>query len=176
MNKHDYLNYFLDFEFHEYQSQLWPISMGMICEDRRELYIEFLFNEQEVCKTNPWVVEHVLPKLKWEKSTRVPLQIAAQQILGFTKAPPNMRPRIWGYYSSTDWVLFYRSFDQGRLIDLPQPLPKNCLDLQQWFVMLGCPEGVKPPKPAMQHDALEDARWNLDFYNALREYEASRGR
>uniref|UniRef100_UPI001C0A6A8B hypothetical protein n=1 Tax=Shigella flexneri TaxID=623 RepID=UPI001C0A6A8B len=118
MSTPGYLNYFLDFEFHEQQSQLWPISMGLVCEDGRELYIEFLFNEQEVCKTNPWVVEYVLPSLKWDKTLRLPVHVAAQQILGFTKTPASMRPRFWGYYSATDWVLFYRSFDNGRLIDI----------------------------------------------------------
>lgn len=78
-------------------------------------------------------------------------------------------PEIWAYFASYDWVVMAQLW--GRMVDLPSWMPKHPMDLQQWWVQLGRPLGLKPLKPEKAHDALEDARWNRDFYLSLQHYE-----
>ena len=52
------MKYFFDFEFIEDGKTIDPISLGLVCEDGRELY--FVFEECDWSKANDWVVENVL--------------------------------------------------------------------------------------------------------------------
>lgn len=170
-------HYFYDFEFSENGITIEPISLGLVCCDGRELYLEFDFDEPGVRRTNPWVTQHVLPKLTWSRSERISIPNARAKIVEFIPegrgigAMRNARAEFWGYYASYDWVCWSQLW--GRMIDLPQHFPKFTMDLQQLFVMLGSPASVKPPDPVGEHNALVDARWNRELFNAMREYQAA---
>ena len=105
-----------------------------------------------------------------EKHTRLQAKAAILDFLGLPKHPAESKKNIefWAYYGDYDWVVFCQIF--GTMMDLPEPLPKFCMDLMQWYWQLGCPKGVRPPKPFKAHNALADADWNLSFYKKLEAY------
>lgn len=154
--------YFLDTEFLEDGKTIMPISMGIVCDDGRELYFEMEFDEERA-RAHDFVREHVLPHLRIPSSDRLSREQAQAKIMNFTGEDSN--PQFWAYYADYDWVLLCQIF--GTMLDLPNHYPKYCMDLQQWWVQLGRPEGLKPQKPQKNHHALEDARWNFAFFRNL---------
>jgi hypothetical protein len=157
--------FFIDSEFLEDGMTIMPISLAVVALDGRELYLEFEFDEEKInAFHDPFVRDHVLPHL--ERKEVVSLAEGAKRIAAFVEpTPPRRRPEFWGYYADYDWVLLCRLF--GRMVDLPPFMPKYCMDLQQWWKQLGCPEGLKPPKPKDAHNALADARWMAAFWKNL---------
>jgi hypothetical protein len=151
------MNYFLDTEFEENGETIMPISLALITENDRELYLEFDFDWNRARK-NSFVKQNILPYVGREPE--VSRYEARMEILRFVGDDPS--PVFWAYYADYDWVLLCQLF--GRMIDLPDPFPKCCLDLQQWYVQLGKPENAKPQKPREEHNALADAYWNRAFY------------
>lgn len=166
------MKYFLDTEFEEDGETIMPISLALVREDWRSLYIEFDFDEERA-RENVWVRDNVLTHLHGQE--RVSKAEARRQImsfLGLPKHPAESRRssiEIWAYFAATDWVLFYQIW--GSMLDLPNGIPHHCMDLQQWWARLGFPKGVKPSKPKNAHDALADANWNAVFHNKLDSYE-----
>jgi len=63
----------------------------------------------------------------------------------------------------------------GSMLDLPPHFPMLCMDLKQWMVQLGAPDTVKPDKSEAEHNALEDARWNLRLHRRLGQYAEGQG-
>jgi hypothetical protein len=56
------------------------------------------------------------------------------------------------------------------MIDLPKGFPMYCKDLKQMMDDKGLDENWKRkncPDPEGEHNALEDAKWNLKLYNAI---------
>lgn len=161
-----------DFEFSEDGRTIIPISLGMV-EGRRELYIEFEFDEQHVRATNPWVTANVLPMLNPDTSTRLNHHAACDKILAFVGNPRMENAFLfWAYYAGYDTVVLSQLF--GGMTKWPQHFPMFTMDLQQYFVMLGSPAAVKPEQPVRQHNSIVDARWNQKFLFALREHERLR--
>ena len=168
------MKYFLDTEFVEDGETIMPISLALVREDGRELYIEFEFDEAKAV-AHDFVRENVLPHLRGqEQYTR---EQAAERITHFLglgpKHPAESRPKdieIWAYFAAYDWILFAQVF--GTMDDIPDGCPWYCNDLMQWWTQLGRPEGVMPPKGPKVHDALADADWNHRFYRNLERYAA----
>jgi hypothetical protein len=182
------MRYFLDTEFDENGETIEPISLALLRQDERFLYLEFPFDAKRVAR-NAFVVEHVLPHLNRMDLRTLPpgdkhvsqalcflgrigdpcpplwihMASVKREILGFIGDDPN--PEFWAYYADYDWVLFCRIF--GKMVDLPEHFPKLCLDLQQWFIQLGRPQPCRPPQPKDQHNALADAMWNMAFHANL---------
>lgn len=164
-------NFFYDFEFHEgADGLLFPISLGIVSDDDRELYIEFEFDEELVRATNEWVTRNILPRLGPVRD-RVSQQTAQRLILDFIGE--ECRPILWGYFDATDWLLFYRIF--GRMVDLPQHFPHWSRDLQQLWWHMGLPERIKPEKGKLAHNAIVDARWIRDLYHAIKALAVEEG-
>ncbi len=161
------MNYFIDFEFLENGETIMPISFGMANEIGNFLYIEFEFDEQKA-HDHHFIREHVLPHLSWPKHSRKSRGSARELISHFVE---DEHPIFWAYYADYDWVILCQIF--GTMMDLPKHFPKLCMDLQQWWIMLGRPE-IKPKDPEDAHNALADARWNLELYKSLLEYQNAR--
>jgi hypothetical protein len=166
------MRYFFDTEFVEDGETIMPISIGIIEETGRELYLEFQFDDAKA-EAHDFVRENVLPHLRGQE--RYTREQARDRIVDFVgikkqgmalprKRSRSERPEFWAYYADYDWVLLCQVF--GTMMDLPAGFPKFCMDLQQWWVMGGC-KVQKPEKPKNAHDALADARWNFEFYKAL---------
>lgn len=192
------MRYFLDTEFYEDGKTILPISLALLCEDLRYLYVEFPFDPAQI-PPDHFVSKHVLPLLHRTPDKRnvkyndmyvtegVPPPAHLTDGTGFIESMaghnhpddfPHLLerwigkdedPEFWAYFADYDWVLLCQRF--GTMVDLPKKFPKFCMDLQQWWVQLGRPENVKPPKPEGAHDALVDARWNRVFYAALTMYQ-----
>lgn len=97
------------------------------------------------------------------------------------------KPEFYGYYADYDWVLFCSLF--GTMMQLPKGFPMYCIDLKQMIdakcdsinkeVQLTSPgtplvthKSMKEnnpfyPKQTNEHNALADAKWNLELYKFL---------
>ena len=82
--------------------------------------------------------------------------------------------QFYGYYSDYDWVVFCSLF--GGVMDLPKGFPEYCLDLKQIMdekaaTLPGGMEQLKAhphyPTQINEHNALDDAEWNLHLHNFL---------
>lgn len=141
------MRFFLDCEFLEDGRTIDLVSIGITCEDGRELYLES--SEVDLSKANPWVQENVVPWLSGE-----PLQfsreVIAGEILNFVGTDT---PEFWADYGAYDWVALCQLF--GAMVDLPDGWPMFCMDIQQYAKRLGV---TSFPMSEEEHQALEGAR------------------
>ena len=137
----------------EYEYGPWHRDQGWL--HHREIAGRvFTFLGGEVAIRQPPPLNDVEPNFQGEKRLK----------------PGTPKPEFWGYYSAYDWVAFCQLY--GRMIDLPNDLPRHCNDLKQWCHQLGNPR--LPEKPNTRHYALSDARWNQQVWEFLKAHEASR--
>lgn len=154
------MKYFIDTEFIENgpRHPVHLISIGIVCEDGREFY-----REDSLCRedlADSWVAQNVLPNLKRGNFAATPFVIR-QEIMEFVGSDPS--PEFWGYYADYDWVVFAQLF--GCMVDLPTGWPMFCRDIKQLAVDCGNPE--LPAQDSVEHNALNDARWNFVAWKFL---------
>jgi hypothetical protein len=159
------VRYFIDAEFDERGSR-FPItllSLAIVAEDGESIYM--INSEADHTSVNDWVKENVLPHLYVGGGLDHPcsLKEMRERILCFCSDP---KPEFWGYYADYDWVVFCQVF--GAMVNLPKGWPMFCRDIKQWQVDLGCPQ--LPKQSSKEHNALNDARWNLAAWTFLRNY------
>lgn len=136
----------LDTEFIDTPTCSELISLGMVSQDKRELYLEFKYTESEI---TPWLQNNVVSQLSGVEHHQWRFEQAAIHIMDFiggSKADP---PKIWAYYSSYDWYWFCRIF--GGMMGLPEFYPHRALDFANY--QQGVPDLCGPP-----HHALNDAK------------------
>ena len=172
--------FFLDTEFAEDGRVIDLISIGLVCEDGRELYTESL--DANLKAANDWVKQNVVPQLwRWQKGnhwyrdggfggllTRGNIRRCVQDFIGEVTNPGQVE--IWGYYADYDWIAFCQLF--GRMVDLPSGYPMYCRDLKQWSEQLGSPK--LPEHVEGEHHALLDARWNKQAWEFLSHLDLKR--
>jgi hypothetical protein len=149
--------YFIDTEFVEDGVTIDLISIGVVAEDGRELYLES--TQVPWHRASEWVNENVRPHLlggNWP----VPETEIAKRLLSFIG---DDTPEFWGYYADYDWVVICQLY--GTMMDLPEGWPMFCMDLKQLAVSLGDP--CLPEQASTEHHALADARWNREAYQFL---------
>lgn len=154
-------NYFLDTEFIEDGRTIELISLGVVCEDGRELHL--CNTDCDLSRAGDFVKQNVLPLLppRDDRSVWVPKLVIAGALARFAKPEPS--PRFWGYFADYDWVALCQLF--GRMVDLPKHFPMLCFDLKQWADQLGVPRQEYPARDSAQvHNALSDARFHRDLY------------
>lgn len=162
------MRYFLDTEFIEDGKTIELISIGIVCEDRRELYFQNL--DCEFANANQWVQDNVYPHLwdfKWhpkEQGSPYTLwmpgqrdvwkspQTIAEQFRAFVR---HTAVEFWGYYADYDWVALNQLY--GSMVNHPNNWPYYCRDLRQCLDEHKM-QDVKQPDDAPHH-ALMDARW-----------------
>lgn len=158
------MKYFFDTEFAETGGLPSPtidlISIGIVAEDGREYYAES--SEFQVGNCNQWVAENVLPLLG-PVEDRKKRDTIRDEIAMFVGG--DLLAEFWAYYADYDWVTFCWLW--GGMVDLPKGFPMICMDLQQEWIRQGRPD-IKPPDPADEHNALADAKWNAQLYEALK--------
>lgn len=152
------MKYFLDTEFIEKPCTIDLISLALVAEDGRELYLEN--SEADLSNLDDWMKRNVIPHLKGDG---IPKAEFKDQILKFIGE--DKKPEIWGYFADYDWVVFCWLF--GRMIDLPLHFPKYCRDLKQVMDTLGVKKSQLPQLKGNAHNALVDARWVADAFFAL---------
>lgn len=163
-------NYWFDTEFMEDGTTIDLISIGMICEDGRELYCEV--GGLDWTKANPFVREHVIPNLWSQQDDKSEANgwlthhenhwgglmsgaSVAREVRNFVDSGEHPA-RFWAYYADYDWVVLAQLY--GRMVDMPANWPKFCMDIKQLAVHLGDPD--LPAKIGTEHNALDDAKWN----------------
>jgi hypothetical protein len=186
------MHYFLDTEFWEAgpHRPIELISLGLVSEDNRELYIENGdANLKEAVKDNPWLGENVIPHLTWpvieerwrgreeiitdhqQRPPGTPSKVGhmllphskiGNEVLKFIRQ--DMKPKFWGYFSDYDWVLFAQLF--GKMVDIPSRLPMYCRDLKQEMDRLGIQKSSIPFQ-GTKHNALDDARWTKAIFDYI---------
>ena len=150
------MKYFLDTEFMEDGKTIDLISIALVAEDGRELYLESA--EADLSLANDFVKQHVIPNLGpvERRLTRGALRLGIQKFVTCDA------PEFVAYFASYDWVALCQLF--GAMVDLPKGWPMFCLDLKQLMVSKG---GLEPEQLQRQystsmdfpHNALQDAKW-----------------
>lgn len=137
------MKYALDTEFIDTPTCSALISLALVAEDDRSLYVEVEYPEAEI---TPWLRQHVVPLLNGEK---VSMRQAAIEVTSFVRGSRFDRPEFWAYYSAHDWYWFCRVF--GGMMEMPQHYPHLCKDFA--YIQQGVPDLFGP-----EHNALNDAR------------------
>jgi hypothetical protein len=164
------MRYWFDTEFIEDGRTIDLLSIGIVAEDGRELYLENA--EADLSKASEWVRDNVLPHLgKHPLADSFSRTLMAKFIREFCDPDQYGKPEFWAYYADYDWVVLCQLF--GRMIDLPKGWPMYCRDLKQLADMLGKPK--LPEQGKGEHHALADARWNRKSYDFLVEYGYAAG-
>jgi hypothetical protein len=88
----------------------------------------------------------------------------AEEVKTFVKE----KPIFYAYYADYDWVGFCWLF--GKMIDLPKGFPFYCRDLKQIAdnIWESTGKDTRFESPKSEHNAIADARWNMDFLKFLR--------
>jgi hypothetical protein len=171
-----------DTEFIEDGVTIGLISIGLAAEDGREYYAVNSDADWGRIRKNDWLVRNVLPSLPMDSpsvldaylkvhpnsypkpsidllgpdvtDTRVkPRQVIANEVRDFVLATPD--PQLWAWYGAYDHVVLCQLW--GRMIALPEGVPKWTNDLKQECVRVGNPELPAMPE-VTEHNALSDAR------------------
>lgn len=158
---------FYDTEFLEDGKTIELISIGMVDEDGNEFYgINYDAPWGRIAH-HPWLVENVMPHLPtitYRHPDVMPKPTLASRVSHFLAPTEDYRDmELWANNCAYDHVALCQLI-AGRMIDLPTGIPWFTNDLQQLWRTAGYPE--KPAKPANQHNALADARWNLEWWKA----------
>lgn len=174
------MKYFYDTEFIEDGKTIDLISIGVICDDGREFYLQNMNCQFD--DASEWVQANVFPSLTdfdipslsavWGHDTSVwmPHDRISAALLDFIAAGNNGKDdklELWGYYADYDHVALCQLF--GTMMDLPKGFPMYTRDLKQWCDQLGNPKLPKQGKG--EHHALADARWNKRVYDFLESKE-----
>lgn len=190
--------YCYDTEFREDGTTIDLISIGIVCEDDgREYYAVNVDCDFERIRSDDWlwsnVVRHLpTTKTDWTDSQHMrfiteldrnaasvkPKWVIANEVrefivggikpVGENDGEPVYRskdlPQLWAYFGAYDHVALAQLW--GRMIDHPDLMPMWTHDLMQLIEPL---RGFTMPKQAGdQHNALADARWNLEVLRHAR--------
>jgi hypothetical protein len=159
-------NYFYDTEFYEDGKQVHLISLGMVCEDGRELYLQNSEFNWDIVPDDHWIQENVRPWLHTEDIFFHDRAEIADILRGWV-LPEDGQAQLWGYYSAYDHVVLAQIF--GIMMNLPGQFPMYTRDLKQWADHLYIRSHDYPVQDEVQHHALADARWNQKLWRFLDE-------
>jgi hypothetical protein len=155
------VRFFYDCEFIEDGRTIDLVSIGVVDETGREFYA--VSTEFDASRAITWVRRHVLDKLPppADPAWRSREQIRAD-LLAFLLEPEEPI-ELWAWMAAYDHVVLCQLW--GDMRALPRPIPRFTHELRQLWEQAGAPE--LPPPPPDQHDALADARHNLERWKAL---------
>lgn len=181
--------YCYDTEFLEDGLTIELISIGIVCEDGREYYAVNSEMPVDRILKDSWLVNNVWKHLPVRglktgligsgdnmriavtadgsldrTSTLVkPKWVIANEVREFLLTDSN--PELWAYYAAYDHVALAQLW--GRMVNLPEGIPMYTHDLKQEMDRVGA-HGSEFPTPENEHDALADARWNMQVLAHLR--------
>lgn len=188
------MRYWFDTEFIEDGKTIDLLSIGIVSEDGRTLYLQNA--EAQFQKAGDWVWRNVFPHLvhfdmPGKRACSEVVQTydsglghrhitpcgtdcpwnkkdeIRDAVLKFCSVEKYGKPELWGYYADYDWVAFCQLF--GTMVQLPKGFPMYCRDLKQWCDTLGNPK--LPEHTNGEHNALVDAYWTKGAFEFLRDYK-----
>ncbi|MBB5808488.1 hypothetical protein F4560_008256 [Saccharothrix ecbatanensis] len=158
------MRFFYDCEFIEDGVTIDLVSIGVVDEEGREFYA--VSTEFDPAKAGPWVRANVLNQLPspadkaWRSRERIRKDLL--DFLGGAKANRD-DIELWAWFAAYDHVALAQLW--GPMPALPRCLPRFTRDLRQRWEDVGKP--YLPPAPADAHDALADARHNLERWKVI---------
>lgn len=180
--------YFYDTEFIENGNTIDLISIGIVCDDGRELYLQN--RECSLHLASNWVKENVFPSLlgfgfgasatsvisgslgigvgaggivySLDQELWHDKEYIAQQVKDFIIGD---NIELWAYYSAYDHVALCRLF--GKMIDLPKNIPMFTNDIMQFKNAFNLHLAELPKQEGILHNALDDAKWVKKCYDYL---------
>lgn len=176
---------FFDLEFKEDGRVIDLISVGMVKESGEEYYaVSNEFDTRAVAK-DWWLMENVMSSIEHEKFIVADFegkpfvrdlyvtdraaksrQKMREEILEFVGE--DTIPEWWAWYSCYDHVgLMQLLF--GKMTDQKEGWPYMTRDIAELRIQAGMPK--MPRQPAGLHNALEDAKFNVERYNYLKGYD-----
>lgn len=153
------MRYFYDTEFIEDGRTIELISIGIVAEDGREYYA--VSTDFDASRANAWVRDNVLDKLPnpgdpvWRS-----LDTIRRDVLAFLTSERDSSPELWAWVGAYDHVVLAQMW--GDMAGLPRAIPRYTRELKQYWEMAGKP--YLPKSPDASHDALVDARHNLEKF------------
>lgn len=162
--------YFYDCEFIEDGKTIDLISIGIVSDDGRELYLQNL--DCDFSRSNDWLKKNVLSKLNGFSASDDLINISFENKYWHTKQEIAQKVQefitgdradneLWAYYSAYDHVALCQLF--GKMIDLPDSVPMFTNDLMQ---LINNSNDILP-KNSNSHNALDDANWVKHSYDIL---------
>lgn len=168
------MKYFYDTEFYEDGKTVDLISIGMVTEDGRQLYLENIEFDWDRVPAGHWIWDNVYPHLTADVGLHRSRKQISNDVRNFvTNGGTEFDNQLWGYYSSYDHVVLAQLF--GRMVDMPDGVPWFTRDIKQeqerisdnWFK-----HGLLLPEhKGTAHNALDDAVWTRDAYLFLQQIE-----
>jgi hypothetical protein len=155
------MKYWFDTEFIEDGKTIDLMSIGIVAEDGRTIYLEN--NECDLSRGVEWVQHNVIVHLDWLTHGRS-RDVIRQAVIKFVG--DDKTPEFWAYYGAYDWVSLCQLF--GPMVDLPKGWPMYCRDIKQWCDDLGNPK--LPEQQTAKHHALNDAVWTMHAWDFLRKH------
>lgn len=154
-----------DFEFRD--KYLAPISLGMVTNTKKELYI--INSDFPEVFWSDWLNQNVRPALRSSLTPEYEIHEMAEKDMGafvysWLKSFDCENIELIGYYADYDHVIFSRLF--GEMIDLPRGLPMWSRDIKQWIK--DCRNPKIPFAAEIEHHALADARHNKRMHQWLK--------
>jgi 3' exoribonuclease, RNase T-like len=155
------VRFFYDCEFIEDGVTIDLVSIGMVDETGREFYA--VSTEFDSSKAIEWVRRNVLDKLPspadpaWRSREQI-----RTQLLDFMTAPGEPI-ELWAWIAAYDHVALAQLW--GDMRALPRGIPRFTHELKQRWEDAGSPP--LPDAGLDQHDALADARHNLQRWRVL---------
>lgn len=179
---------FYDCEFLENGRTIELISIGMVREDGKTLYLVNRDMPKRRIRKHKWLMENVVPGLPWPHGDRRntmpkswlfdytdPLvkrrATIADEVRLFIQATPDVE--LWASYGAYDHVCLAQLW--GPMIDLPEGVPMFTCDLEQERARLGVAWEDLPKQQDGVHNALADARHNLEVARYLERVAAPEG-
>lgn len=164
--------YFYDWEFEENGETILPISLGMVSNNGRELYLinRDYIDLVESGEHTPiqWIEDNVLKYITDDDYINygVPYYAIAPIVLDFVSMSGRIKSRddveLWADYAAYDHVRLAQCF--GPMIKLPEPIPMYTNELRQELRRTNW----KPTfKPEQEHHALYDAKWNKKVFDSI---------
>jgi len=162
-----------DTEFYEDGERIHLISIGIVAEDGRELYMENYGFDWKMVPNDHWLHQNVRPHLE-PYLFGVPRDYIRDHVGSFLTSKGKHNNELWGYYADYDHVVLAQLF--GRMVDMPEGVPWFTLDIKQEAHRLGVAHLDEfVPQNSTEHHALNDARWNRKARLWLKNYEDSIG-
>ena len=175
---------FYDTEFIEDGRTIDLISIGMVAEDGRELYLVNRDMPFRRIRKHQWLMANVvphLPKAYGDARNHMPRcwlfnyadpcvrsrRYIAAQVGDFFRATPD--PELWAWYGAYDHVVLAQLW--GPMVNLPPGVPMWTNDVRQ-EVYRHHGDRAMPEQVGAEHNALADARHVRKMFDLLQVKEA----
>jgi hypothetical protein len=165
---------FYDWEFQEDGETIKPISLGMVDDTYRQLYLinrDYIDSVQSgEIEPSQWLLDNVLAYISEEDylNYAVPFEDFPDIVLDFVSDFGRVKSRddveLWAYYAAYDHVRLAQCW--GPMIKLPEPIPMFTHELQQ-YIEDNLQPGQSLPKQENEHHPVYDAQWNKRVWECL---------